>query len=88
MTQHPAAAVGFEQIDTDPTLQLGQPLRQRRRADTDLCGGDCPGRGVGDRNEVLELANREIGERECRHPPQFSSDLLHSVDAPNSIALS
>ena len=64
----------------DPPFEFGQTLRQRRRTDADPLGGGGPRRLVGDGDEVLELADRDvgqIGERRHRHAAQISSVLLH-----------
>ena len=55
-TQHASATVGLEQRHADPPLEFAQPLTQRRRADPHPIGSDRPRRGIGDGNEVFELA--------------------------------
>ena len=67
----PSASVAVEQRDTESTLEFGQPLRQRRRAHPDPLGGERPGRLLGDRDEVLELPDRQVGE--WLHPSQDTS---------------
>ncbi len=73
--QPATTTVALEQLDPDPTLEFGQALRQRRWADADVGCRQRPGRRVGDRDEVLQLADREVGE--TGHPSHDSSDLLH-----------
>ena len=72
----PAPSVALEQRDPESPLELGEPLGQGRRADADGLRGKRPRRCVGDRHEVLELTDRQVGER--RHSGQDTSDLLNN----------
>ncbi len=79
--QHPAPPVRLEQSHADAPFQFGEALRQRGRAHADAVGSGPPGGGVGDRHEVLQLADRDVGERgDARwwHLLHISSDLLHN----------
>ena len=71
-----ATSVALEERDAESSLEFGEALRQRRRAHADPLGGDRPRRRVGDGDEILELANREIGKRS--HPAKYTSVLLHN----------
>ena len=71
-----AAPVALEQWHAEAPFEFGQALRQRRRTHADPLGGDRPRWRVGDGDEVLELSDREIGER--AHPAEDTSDLLHN----------
>jgi len=62
-TDAPSSSVALEQRNPDTALEFGEPLRQGGGTHADTLGGQGPRRGVGDGDEVLELANREIGER-------------------------
>jgi hypothetical protein len=70
------ASVALEEWDAESSLEFGEALRQCRRAHADPLGGDRPRRRVSDGDEILELANREIGE--WSHPAKYTSDLLHN----------
>jgi hypothetical protein len=71
-----SSAVALEQWNTESAFELGKALRQRRRAHADMLCGHGPRRRIGDGDQVLELANREIGE--WPHPAEDTSDLLHN----------
>jgi hypothetical protein len=75
--QHPPTAVRFEQLDAEPALELGETLRQRRRAHAHLGRRDRPRGGVGDRHQVLQLTDRDVGQDAVWHPAHNSSVLLH-----------
>jgi hypothetical protein len=63
-------SIAFEQRDAESSLQFGEALRQRRRAHADAFGGECPRRGIGHGHQVLELTDREVGER-AAHPSKI-----------------
>ena len=63
-TQNPSPAGRLEQVDADTTLEFGQALRQRTRRHTKLARCGSPGRSLGYRNQVFELADREIGKHQ------------------------
>ena len=75
-TNAPSSSIALEQRNPDTPLEFGEPLRQGGGTHADTLGGQGPRRGVGDGDEVLELANREIGERP--HQWEDTSDLLHN----------
>jgi hypothetical protein len=76
VAEEASPAVSLEELDADPTFELGEPLRQRGRADADLGGRVRPGGRVGDGDEVLELAEGDVGEV-AGHPVHNTSDFLN-----------
>ncbi len=73
----PAPSVPVEQRDAEPPFELGEALRERRRADADRVARPGPRRRLVDGHEVLQLADREVRKR--AHLLQNSSDLLHRI---------
>jgi hypothetical protein len=72
----PTSTVAFEQGDPDPTFEFGKALGERRRAHAHPVRSIRPRRGLVDRDQVFELADRQVGQR--AHPAQDTSELLHS----------
>jgi hypothetical protein len=53
--EHSATALPIKELNSKATLEVCKTLGQRRRRHSDRCSCSCPGRVVGNCDEVFEL---------------------------------
>ncbi len=62
-SQHAPPAAAVEQRDTEASLELGQALAQRRPRHAERRSRFGPGAGLADGDQVLQLADGQVGKR-------------------------